>query len=118
MEYLFMIIPYLKDMINNNKAPIRDSNGIIIEDLSGEWKIQLKMQTNFISSLDPEKNRMIDSKSDNIEITIGNDTDDIIKELLESVLKNYQKNLGEKMKVAILFLKVLIYCIIVFIKQP
>ena len=113
-----MIIPYLKDMINNHKAPTRDSNDIIIEELSGEWKIQLTMQTNFISSLDPKKNRTMDSKSDNIEIKMSNDTDDIIKELLESFLKNYQKNLRKKMKIGILFLKVLIYCIIVFIKQP
>ena len=29
-EYLYMIMPYLEDMINNHKAPIRDSNGVII----------------------------------------------------------------------------------------
>ena len=53
-EYLFMIRPYLSDMINSHKAPIRDSNDITIEDdLSGEWKIQLTMQVSFISSLDP-----------------------------------------------------------------
>ena len=66
-------------MINNHKAP----NGIIIEDdLSGEWKIQLTMQINFISSLDTREICTINSKSDNVEITIGNETDDIIKELL------------------------------------
>ena len=49
-----MIMSYLRDIINNHKAPVKDSNGIIIEDdLSGEWKIQLTMQINFISSLDP-----------------------------------------------------------------
>ena len=51
-----MIIPYLENMINNYKAPIRDSNGVIIEDdLSREWKIQLTMQINFFLSLDPGK---------------------------------------------------------------
>ena len=55
-EYLYMIIPYLENMINNYKAPIRDSNGVIIEDdLSREWKIQLTMQINFFLSLDPGK---------------------------------------------------------------
>ena len=55
-EYLYMIIPYLENMIRNYKAPIRDSNGVIIEDdLSGEWKIQLTMRINFVSSLDPGK---------------------------------------------------------------
>ena len=39
-KYLFMIIPYLRDMINSHKVPIRDSNNIIIEDdLSAEWKM-------------------------------------------------------------------------------
>ena len=43
-----MIMPYLRDMINSHRAPVMDSNGIIIEDdLSGEWKIQLTMQINF-----------------------------------------------------------------------
>ena len=60
-EYLYMIMPYLEDMINNHKAPIRDSNGVIIkDDLSGEWKIQLTMRINFVSSLDPGKNRIMD----------------------------------------------------------
>ena len=38
-QYLDMIKPYLRDMINNHKT---------IE--SGEWKIQLNMYVNFISS--------------------------------------------------------------------
>ena len=42
-EYLYMIMPYLENMINNHKATIRDSN-----DLSGEWKIQLTMQIIFV----------------------------------------------------------------------
>ena len=40
-------------MISNHKAPMKDPNGIIIEDdVFGEWKIQLTMQINFISFLD------------------------------------------------------------------
>ena len=70
-----MIMPYLRDMMNNHKAPIKDSNGIIIEDnLLGEWKIQLIMPINFISSLDSGEIRTMDSKSDNVEITMGNET--------------------------------------------
>ena len=77
-----MIMPYLRDMINNHKAPIKlkDPTGIVIEDdLFGKWKIQLTMQINFVSSLDPGEIHTIDSKSDNVEITMGNETDDIIK---------------------------------------
>ena len=94
-----MNMPYLGRMINNHKAPIRDSNGIIIkDDLSGEWKIQLALQVNFISSLDPGEIRTMHSISDNLEITMGSETDDIIKRLFESFLKKYQENLDEKMK--------------------
>ena len=92
-----MVMPYLENMINNHKAPIRDSNGVIIEDeLSGEWKIQLTMGMGFVSSLDPGKNRLMDSKSDNIEIIKGIETDYIIEELLRVFLENYHKNLEEK----------------------
>ena len=81
-----MIIPYLEKMINNHKASILDFN-----DLSGVQKIELTMRINFVSSLDPEKNRVTNSKSDNIEIIMGTETDDVIKELFESFLKRYQK---------------------------
>ena len=56
------------------------------------------MQINFISSLEHGEICTMDSKSDNLEITMGNETDDIIKELLKSFLENYQKNLEEKMR--------------------
>ena len=42
-EYLYMIIPYLRDMIKDHKIT-----------QSGEWKIQLNMYVNFISSKDTE----------------------------------------------------------------
>ena len=86
-------MPYLKNMINNHKATLGDSN-----DLSEEWKIQLAMRINFVSSLDPEKNCMMDSKSGNVEIIMGIKTDNIIKKLFESFLNKYQKNLEEKIK--------------------
>ena len=66
-----MIMPYLENMINNYKTLIRDSNGIIKNDLSGEWKIHLTMRMNFVSSLDPRKSCIMNSKSDNVEIIMG-----------------------------------------------
>ena len=84
-----MIMTYLESMINNHKAPIRDSNGIIIEDdLSGKWKIKLTIWINFVSSLDPGKSRIIYSKSDNVEIIMGIETDYIIEELFRSFSEN------------------------------
>ena len=59
----------------------------------------------------------MDSKSDNLEIIMGIKTEYIIEELFRAFLKNYQKNLEEKIKDSDFFLKVLICCITVFIKQ-
>ena len=47
-----MIVPYLRDMINDHKA-------------IGEWKIQLAIQTNFISSIDSGNIRIVRSWSEN-----------------------------------------------------
>ena len=38
------------------------------------------------------------TKSDNIEIRIVDDINDVIKELFKSLLKRYQENLQEKMR--------------------
>ena len=57
-EYLEIIRPYLIDMINNHKT-------------LGEWKIQLIMRINFISSLDTHEFRIMHTKSDNMEIMNG-----------------------------------------------
>ena len=63
-EYLYMIRPYLRDMINNHKAPLE---GSLDNDLHGGWKILLTMQINFVSPLDPEEICTMDSKSKNRE---------------------------------------------------
>ena len=51
---------------------------------------------NFISH--SEETRTMYTKSRNIEIMERNETDEIIKELFESLLQNYQKNLEEPMR--------------------
>ena len=38
------------------------------------------------------------TKSDNIEITIGDDNDDIIEELFKSFIQKYEENLQNKMR--------------------
>ena len=77
-----MIKPYLSGLINENKA---------IETSSNEWKIQINMHINFVSSNDTGEIRTIFVWSDNEEIRLGNETDDIIKGLINSFLNNYQK---------------------------
>ena len=99
-EYLYMIILYLRDMINDLKAPMKlkvhSSNEIIdYETQFGEWKIQLTVVTSFISSIDSEETRTWHTNSNNIEIMMDSETDEIIKELFKSLLQNYQKGFEE-----------------------
>ena len=65
-----MIRPYLSDVINNHRT-------------RREWKIQLTMTVNYISSKDSNVTRSVHIKSHNVEIMMGCETDKIIKELFE-----------------------------------
>ena len=78
-----MIRPYLSDTINYHKT-------------RREWKIQLTTSINFISSKDFEKTCTMHTKNHDIEIMMGNETDEIIDKLFESLLQNYQKDLEEE----------------------
>ena len=66
-EYLALIEPYLRELINDHKS-------------KGEWKIQLTAQINFIS-LRPgsDETRVTHTRSVNEEFMNGSDTDKIIK---------------------------------------
>ena len=57
---------------------------------SNEWKIQLNMGVNFISSNDTGEIRTFFVRSDNEEIRSGNETNEIINGLRKSFLSNYQ----------------------------
>ena len=46
---------------------------------SDTWKIKVTIATNFISSKDNDGERVIHSKSDNIEITINEKADEVIE---------------------------------------
>ena len=81
-----MIRPYLIDMINNHKN-------------QGEWKIQLSAEINFISSKpDSDETCIMHTKSNNIKIMIGSDTNEVVEDLFKSLLQGYQENLEEKMR--------------------
>ena len=49
------------------------------------------MRVNFVSSNDTEEIRTIFVLSDNEEIRLGNEMDDIVKRLINSFLNNYQR---------------------------
>ena len=76
------MVPYLQDILNDQKTNSNNSN---------EWKIQINMHVNFVSSNDTGEIRTIFVWSNNEEIRLGNETDDIIKGLINSFLNNYQK---------------------------
>ena len=85
-EYLNLIENYLRELLEECKQ-------------KGEWEVQLTIEANFIS-LKPgsDETRIMNTRSDNIEIMFGDDNDDIIKKLFESLLKKYEENLQNKMR--------------------
>ena len=76
-EYLNKIRPYPKDIINHLKK-------------FDTWKIQLTITNNLIQFIDE---RVMHSKSDNIEITINDEADEVTKEIFDSLKNRYQNNL-------------------------
>ena len=76
-QHLKMMKPNLIDLINENKT--------------NEWKIQINMHINFLPSNDTGEVRTVFVWSDNEKIRLGNETDEIIKRLINYFLNNYQK---------------------------
>ena len=61
---------------------------------SDTWKIQLTRAINFISSKnDNDEERVMHSKSDNVEILISDEADEVVKKLIYSLKSNYQNDL-------------------------
>ena len=56
------------------------------------------MSINFISFKDSHETRNLHTKSNNIEIMMGNETDENIEKLFGSLLQNYHKDLEESLK--------------------
>ena len=85
-EYINLIEKYLRELIEEYK-------------LKGEWKVQLTIEVNFIS-LKPgsDETHIMYTRSNNIEIMFGDNNDDIIEQLFESLLKKYEENLQNKMR--------------------
>ena len=82
-EYLNIIRQYSRHILNDHKN-------------QGELKISLTVIINFISSKDSDAICTIHAKSNNMEFMMGNGTDEIIKELFESLLQKYQEGLEGK----------------------
>ena len=56
------------------------------------------MSIDFISSKDSDETRNIHTKSNNIEVMVGSETDKIIEKLFKSLLRRYQEGLEKSMK--------------------
>ena len=91
-----MIKPYLSDLINNHKtqgsARYHSGNKSWLEKTSSEWKIQLAMAINFISSKDSDETRTMHTKSNTIEIMIGSEKK---KNLSRNFLNLFCKNINK-----------------------
>ena len=68
-EYLNKIRPYSKDIIYNLKR-------------SDTWKTQLTIANSFISSLDNDEEGVMHSKSDNMEVMIKDEADEVMHFLI------------------------------------
>ena len=75
------------------------SNIVNYHKTQDEWNIQLTVEINSFLSKDSNEIRTMHSKSDNIEIMIDNETDEIIEDFFESLLQKYRKGLEESMRV-------------------
>ena len=84
-EYFAKIKPYLSTLIDFYKE-------------QGEYKAQPSMQIKFISFVDNTESQIMHSKSDNVEIMSGYDTDNVINMLTDTFTKRYQQGLETKMK--------------------
>ena len=70
-KYFNRVRPYLKDIMNNVKK-------------FHKGKIQLAMENSFIFSIDNDEERVMHSKSDNIEIMISDKEDEVIKDFFKN----------------------------------
>ena len=85
-EYFTIIEKYLRELIEEYK-------------LKGEWKVQLTTEINFISlKSGSNENGIMHTRSGNVEIMFGDDNDDIIEQLVRSLLQKYEENLQNKMR--------------------
>ena len=79
-QYLHMILPELKKLINK----LKNNN-------SNEPKVQLSMGINYTNINDKEKSHTFYVKSDNADITQATNTSNTINELINSFFPQYQR---------------------------
>ena len=86
-EYLDEMRPYFSDIINEPKN-------------KNKWKIQVNMSINFISLKDSNEVRTMYTKSDNVDIMTGVDTNDVVEELFKKV-SNWTTRINEGKRICV-----------------
>ena len=74
------------------------------------------MAINFISSEDSDETRTMHTKSNNLKIMAGSETNEIIMDLFVSFLQKYQEGFEESMTGSEFVYDSVDYCIIILIK--
>ena len=97
-EYFDLIRQFLRDLINDHKltAELNDNNNNNNDNDNNnnraEWKIQLLMQINCISTKSFEDKRTMHPKSEPVEIFMGSNTKNAIDKLFNTLLQRFQKS--------------------------
>ena len=86
-EYLDMIRQYLRDLIDEHKPTTELNNN----DEHGEWKNQLVMRNNCITTKHFEDTRTMYSASKYVEFFMGSGTNDTIDTLFDTLLQRFQQ---------------------------
>ena len=104
-EYLNVIRPYLRDLINEHKPTAElnnnNNNNCNNDDNNNnnnnsnnnnreEWKIQLTMQNSCISTKSFEETGTIYTKSELVKVFMGKDTKDVLDKLFNTLLERFQ----------------------------
>ena len=104
-EYLDMIRPYLRNLINDHKPTMEltnKANNSVTK--RGEWRFQLVMQNNCIYSKSFEDTRTIYSASKSVEVFMGSNTDNIIDKIFDTILQRFQEAQETSHKIGIEFM--------------
>ena len=124
-QYLNLIRPYLRDLINkykvieelnnnnnNNNNSNNNNNNNNNDADRGEWKNQLKMHINCIFTRSFKEKCTMHPVSEPVEIFMGSERNDAIDRLFNTFLQTFQKS--QMNEEANLFLIVLNYYIMIF----
>ena len=90
-EYLIVIRPYLRDLINDYK-PTAELNNNNNNSNRAKWKIQLKMHVKCISTKGFIDKCTMHPISEPVETFMGSNTKDVIDKLFNTLLQRFQKS--------------------------